>query len=488
MPVAGGGGIFVSYRRQDSEGFTGRLYDRLAERFGAGQVFMDVDAIEPGVDFVEAINRAVAACTVLLAVIGPNWLTATDKRGGRRLDDPGDRVRLEIEAALARDVRVIPVLAQGAIMPGREDLPESLAGLARRNALFIRHESFRTDAGRLVTAIEGVLAAASSTAGPQASGRQRGEEPRQPVYPPPAPHDRQPRILQVGVGPSRVLAVALSPDGAQLATASFAARIWNVQTAAMVRKLRLAVGLVSVQTMAFSPDGTRLATGSDDNTARIWDATNGQQRLQVTHGRVTQRLIGLIAVRAVAFSPDGTRLATGSADNTARIWDATTGEQQLQVTHDSTVWAVAFSPDGTRLATGSLDATARIWDAATGEPQLQVTHDGKVWAVAFSPDGTRLATGSADNTARIWDATTGEQQLQVTHGAVEAVTFSPDGTRLVSCGSIDNTVRVWDATTGEQQFQLTYPGITAHFAFSLDGTRLATCSGKTARIWDITGG
>jgi len=164
MPVSQGRGVFISYRREDSSHLAGRLYDRLADRFGEGQVFMDVDAIEPGVDFAEEINRAVEACMVLAAVIGPNWLTATDERGHRRLDDPDDFVRLEIEAALARGVRVIPVLAEGALVPRRQDLPESLAGLARRNAFLIRHESFRSDARRLVTAIERFLAPAPGTA------------------------------------------------------------------------------------------------------------------------------------------------------------------------------------------------------------------------------------------------------------------------------------------------------------------------------------
>src|SRR6266536_6305011 len=164
MPEAEGGGIFVSYRRHESSHLAGRLYDRLADRFGEGQVFIDVDTIEPGVDFAEEISRAVATCKVLLAVIGQNWLTEADERGRRRLDDPDDIVRLEIEAALARDVRVIPILVEGAVMPGRQDLPESLAGLARRNALLIRHESFRYDAGRRVTTIERVLAAPSPAA------------------------------------------------------------------------------------------------------------------------------------------------------------------------------------------------------------------------------------------------------------------------------------------------------------------------------------
>src|SRR5689334_17305805 len=153
MTVAGGVGIIVSYRRQEASHLAGRLYDRLADRFGESQVFIDVDTIEPGVDFAEEIFRAVAACKVLLAVIGPSWLTVADERGRRRLDDPDDIVRLEIEAALACGVWVIPVLIEGAVMPARVDLPETLADLARRNALHIRHDSFRSDAGRLIAAI-----------------------------------------------------------------------------------------------------------------------------------------------------------------------------------------------------------------------------------------------------------------------------------------------------------------------------------------------
>ena len=176
MTAAEGGGIFISYRRQETSHLAGRLYDRLADRFGEGQVFIDVDTIEPGVDFAEEIFRAVAACKVLLAIIGPTWLTAADERGCRRLDDPDDIVRLEVEAALARAVRVIPILVEGAVMPVREDLPESLAALARRNALPIRHESFRADAGRLVTAIERVLAAPGTAVASADPGTRLGDD------------------------------------------------------------------------------------------------------------------------------------------------------------------------------------------------------------------------------------------------------------------------------------------------------------------------
>jgi hypothetical protein len=115
---------------------------------------MDVDTIALGVDFAEVITQAVSTCEVLLAIIGPRWLTATDEGGRRRLDDPDDLVRLEITAALDRNIRVIPILVDGAVMPRRHELPDNLARLARRNALTLRHESFRSDADRLLAAIE----------------------------------------------------------------------------------------------------------------------------------------------------------------------------------------------------------------------------------------------------------------------------------------------------------------------------------------------
>lgn len=125
--------IFISYRREDAAGQAGRLYDHLSAHFGRERVFMDVDRIEPGEDFVEAINRAVGSCSILLVVIGKNWLAATDGKQ-RRLDNPHDYVRLEISAALERNIRTIPLLVQDARMPEAEDLPEPLARLSRRNA------------------------------------------------------------------------------------------------------------------------------------------------------------------------------------------------------------------------------------------------------------------------------------------------------------------------------------------------------------------
>lgn len=127
--------IFVNYRREDAAGHARLLYQTLAGEFGAESVFMDIDTLELGEDFVERVDDAVGECDALIAVIGHNWLSSTDRAGQRRLDHPDDFVRLEIASALERKVRVIPVLVHGGIMPLAEELPDDLKGLVRRHAL-----------------------------------------------------------------------------------------------------------------------------------------------------------------------------------------------------------------------------------------------------------------------------------------------------------------------------------------------------------------
>jgi len=146
--------IFISYRRDDSASNAGRIYDRLEGNFGQGQVFMDVDAIRPGLDFVDVVREAVGSCDALIAVIGREWLGASDESGRRRLENPQDLVRLEIATALERDIRVIPVLVQGARMPVGTDLPESLEALARRNSVEVSDNRFRADIEQLIYALE----------------------------------------------------------------------------------------------------------------------------------------------------------------------------------------------------------------------------------------------------------------------------------------------------------------------------------------------
>jgi alkylated DNA nucleotide flippase Atl1 len=170
------GGIFLSYRREDTRHVVGRIGDRLIDHFGDERVFVDVDTIEPGQDFAEAIAAAVGSCQVLLALIGERWVDSTDRTGRRKLDDANDLVRLEVQAALDRNIRVIPVLVDGVALPTAEELPPGLAGLARRQAFELSYSRFRDDARRLV----GLLAAPApspATAAPPAPGTGWHESP-----------------------------------------------------------------------------------------------------------------------------------------------------------------------------------------------------------------------------------------------------------------------------------------------------------------------
>jgi hypothetical protein len=154
--------IFISYRREDSSAAAGRLHDRLQDHYGRDNVFMDVDNIEPGLDFIEVIERTVASCDVLIALIGRQWLTITDADGQRRLDNPEDFVRYEIATALKRNIRVIPALIQGALMPRAPQLPEDLQPLTRRNALELSDAHFHRDVDGLIEALHRVLGLAPS--------------------------------------------------------------------------------------------------------------------------------------------------------------------------------------------------------------------------------------------------------------------------------------------------------------------------------------
>jgi TIR domain len=144
--------VFISYRREDSGGYAGRIYDRLSSRLGSQAVFFDFE-IPIGANLVTAIEENVAQAKVLVAIIGPNWLKARDAEGKRRLNDPDDFVRLEINAALHRNIPVIPVLVDGASPPRVEELPDDLKILARRQSIEVSHSRFDSDMERLSQSI-----------------------------------------------------------------------------------------------------------------------------------------------------------------------------------------------------------------------------------------------------------------------------------------------------------------------------------------------
>ena len=150
-------GIFINYRREDGHGPAGRLFDRLSTKFAKHEIFMDVDAMKPGIDFAKQIDEQVSKCAVVLAVIGPGWLNSTDEKGQRRLDRPRDHVRMELATALKREIPVIPLLVNGTAMPSEDDLPDDLKSLTNRHALELRHSRFSSDSEVVVQALNQIL-------------------------------------------------------------------------------------------------------------------------------------------------------------------------------------------------------------------------------------------------------------------------------------------------------------------------------------------
>ena len=288
-----------------------------------------------------------------------------------------------------------------------------------------------------------------------------------------------------------------------------------------VEHLTLAGHQGGVTALAFAPDGQRLVTAVTDGTARVWNATSGQELLSLSGHRSE--------VTAVAYAPNSQWLVTGSTDCTARLWDAVSGrELRLLQSHETgPVWAIAVTPDGKRVIAGCQDGTARIWDADSGRELLilkshtalpvlsasivgllgsfqahgpllvasavypgRIGHTGPVSAVAVTGDGKWVVTGSSDGTAKIWDATHGSQlQTLDHHGGISAVAVTGDRKWVVT-GSGDGTAKIWDTANGTAVRTIPWGhGDLLSLALSPDGKRLLTGYwGGTANVRDLASG
>jgi hypothetical protein len=217
-------GVFVSYRRDDSQGFAGRLTDDLADVLGPDRVFRDIE-IPVGSDFSDVLHRAIAASDALLVVIGRHWAAQGERGHGARLFEPTDWVRTEIEAALAQRKQVIPVLVGGAAMPPAAALPDSIARLSRLQAATLSDRRWDADIGELAERLRTLCPALASPQPPQRADRESPAEVlrelgervlgelgsrRRPGVPPPLlPRSLGRRVLRVlGRGARRLLGIA----------------------------------------------------------------------------------------------------------------------------------------------------------------------------------------------------------------------------------------------------------------------------------------
>ena len=281
-----------------------------------------------------------------------------------------------------------------------------------------------------------------------------------------------------------VRAVALSPDGKTVFSGSddMTARAWDARTGVPLREFAGHTGKVT--SIAVSPDGHQLLTGSADKTARIWDLETG---------RIMRELKGHTAgITSVAFVNQN-QVVTASDDSTARVWDAKTGDTLHTLRgHSDRVTGVATLPDGINVVTASADSTARMWDVKTGKSGRElIGHTAGLTSVAASPDGRTIVTGADDKSVRVWDAGTGKivRDLSIGETEVLGVAVSPDGS-TIAAACTDASVRLWDTASGQVSGRWTgHTDYVSGVAFGPTGFQIYTAGyDQTLRVWDATPG
>ena len=515
--------IFLNYRRGDDPGTVGRLFDRLEQAFARDQIFMDVEGhIKAGDDYVEVLRDQVAQCDVLLAVIGPRWLTITDEAGRPRLDNAQDWVRVEIASALeaAASKRVIPVLVGGAEMPRAEDLPADLVGLARKQAVRLTLERFKSDTQGLVTQVMGVLADLETARTAQSEVERKAAE----------------AALKKQEVEERARAEAIAARGVEQRQSGMSPD--DVRKAEELANWEFIKAKTTIQDfrdhLARFPAGVTVRYARERLAAVVWAQigkrrafTEAESELRAfveefpssEHADEARSLIdaGEAAVAAEQAAArqraeETAAWATAASGDKAAVtaflkaWPsgahADAGKTRLRelsggrFSRRSVLKGVGYGVGGT--ATLGVASVAGFSPGSPGWRLLNDQsirtfrgHDARVAAVAVAPDGRTAISASKDGTLKAWDIASArvERTYESHGGALYAVAISPDGKIAISGGE-DKILKVWDTATGAELRSLTGHSDWVNAVVTTRDGKVAISGSRdrTLKLWDVSTG
>lgn len=514
------GSIFISYRRGADSNAAGRLNDRLEASFRRENLFFDVDAIAPGVDFVDLLQEKVDACDILLVVIGHGWLNARDEDGNPRLDNPEDFVRIEVARGLSARKHVIPILVDGAAMPKASTLPDDMKALARRNAAPLNHETFKADFDKLVRSLTRTLETIEAEREKQMLAREADMERLR------IERERAELAEKRRKEEAEAARLRAEKDAADRAAREKAEREKQKRLAGEeAERRRIADETAAVR--ASGPhdeqnrDGAEPKPTGEDNAAVDRSAVDVQLRHWVEdRWREEKTEVKTTAEPDDAAKNDqanaagrpsrrflllgGGALAAGALSSP--LWLPAVVGRAIKVEpdhvlrgHSQAVMDIDFHLAGGVAATASADKTAIVWDTNTGEALVTAdAHTDAVMRTIFAPETkVRLLTTSDDYTARIWSGfgrgddgrVVFSKSIELTgHTAfVKGAAWSPDGSNVVTGGG--SAARLWDSSYG--LLVRAYEGLPdpiGRVLFSSDRRYIAAAGKGPVCVWRVISG